>query len=128
MVAKFMYTTFAIIYAVSLIQIIYAGARPYWVSDSIFASVCSNNFSHPSLGLIIMAFILFYLKYCLQQSYVDDHITTNNKNDIIYIFGVFIITFVIQFINYVSGIIFIINIALSTVFLLVFILMCVSFD
>ena len=64
---KLMYVTMAVIYLISLLQLLYGGARPFWASNSILSSSCLRGFSHPSLGLMLSLFVPYYGFYCWKK-------------------------------------------------------------
>jgi len=65
--AKLLYVSMAIIYLVSLLQLFYAGQRPFWNSQDILTSDCLANYSHPNLGLILSLFVPYYFFYCWKK-------------------------------------------------------------
>ena len=64
---KILYTTMAVIYLVSLLQLFYGGERPFWSTESILASGCMNGFSHPYLGFILLVFVPYYTFYSIKK-------------------------------------------------------------
>ena len=62
--SKLLSVTMGVIYVVSLLQLFYGGARPFWTSSEIMSSSCLQNYNHPSLGLILSVFVPGYGYYC----------------------------------------------------------------
>lgn len=117
----------ATIYLISLLQLFYGGARPFWTSDQIMSSSCLQNFNHPSLGLILSVFIPFYAVYCWKKRTGGSVGPTTTTELIFFIVGFVIVAF-IQFLNYFTGSIFLISIALSVVCLLLLAMVLISMN
>jgi hypothetical protein len=117
-----------LIYLVSVIQMFYTGARPYWTSADILSSRCLESYNHPSLGLILIIFVPYYTYYCFKKKSGNVFISPINTKDLtIFIIAVVLILF-IQFMNYFIGTIFIINIAISIVFSALIIMIMISIN
>lgn len=107
--------SFGLIYLISVIQMFYAGPRPFWYSDKVLASSCLSSFNHPSLGFILMIFVPFYTYQCWRKKpnvNVGESIPKKHK-----ILGAALVLFSlgIQFVNYILGTMYLINIAMSVV-------------
>lgn len=112
---KITYITMATIYFISVIQMFYAGARPFWTTSSIFASTCLQSYNHPSLGLVLMTFVPSYSYYCWRKkANTKIGLATPLKHLLIGI-GIGVVTVIVQFLNYFIGTIYIINIVMSLV-------------
>lgn len=114
--AKMLYVTMAIIYLISVLQMFYAGARPFWTTDSVLASSCLESYNHPSLGLILTLFLPFYGYYCFQKKSGKVFVNPVPMRKVTLGIGLVVLIFLVQFVNYFLGTIFLLNIALSTVF------------
>lgn len=125
--SKLLNVTMAVIYAVSLIQLFYGGARPFWTSSDIMSSSCLQNYNHPSLGLILSVFVPGYAYYCWRKRAGIAIGGTSTKELIGYI-AAFVAVFFIQFMNYFTGAIFIISIGLSIVFLFLLAMVLMSMN
>lgn len=115
-----MTATFGIIMIVTFFQLIYRGARPFWTSNGIKSSACLRNYNHPDLGSILLIFLPAYTYYSWGQknkSFVD---SPHNKCNYFGVSAVAALTLLIFFLNYVTGITFIFNICLSSLFTIVF--------
>jgi hypothetical protein len=109
----------AVIYGISLLQLFYGGARPFWTTDQIMSSSCLSNYNHPALGLILSTFVPLYTYYCWKKKKGVAFGITTTTELVLFITAFVLISF-IQFLNYFTGGIFIISIALSVVcFLLI---------
>ena len=64
---KLIYVTLGVIYLVSLVQLFYGGARPFWTTETVLTADCLNNYTHPSLGLVFMVFLPYYAFYCWKK-------------------------------------------------------------
>jgi hypothetical protein len=65
--AKMLYVTMTTVYLISLLQLFYGGARPFWTTNSILSSGCLSGYSHPSLGLVLSLFLPYYGYYCWKK-------------------------------------------------------------
>lgn len=54
---------FIVIYLVSVLQLVYSGPRPFWISERVFAAECMPGFNHPSRGTVIIFFVVAYTYY-----------------------------------------------------------------
>jgi hypothetical protein len=101
--AKVMYVTMALIYLVSVLQMFYAGARPFWADDDVLTSSCQASYNHPSLGLILLLFLPFYIYYCSNKKVGRAFMgTLPQKHLILGSIGLLMILLV-QFFNYFLG-------------------------
>ena len=125
--SKLLSVTMGVIYVVSLLQLFYGGARPFWTSSEIMSSSCLQNYNHPSLGLILSVFVPGYAYYCWKKRSGVAIGGTSTKELIGFIAGFVIVSF-IQFMNYFTGSIFIISIGLSVVFLLLLAMVLMSMN
>ena len=110
---KLTYVTLGFIYVTALLQMLYAGERPFWKTNTILTSACLSTYNHPSNGAILMLFIPFYGYYCWKKK--TDSISFRGKNSVHLALGisVFIFAGIVQFLNYFIGIIYILNIVMS---------------
>lgn len=69
-----------VIYVVSLLQLFYGGARPFWTTSSILSCDCLNNYSHPSSGLVLMLFVPYYFFYCSKKKAGEIFLGNMTKN------------------------------------------------
>ena len=113
--SKLLYTMMIIIYVVSVIQIFYAGPRPFWSSDSILTSSCLPSYSHPHMGLILMLFLPFYGYYSWKKKLNNISLKGSKTKHIFLGVSVFVITAFIQFVNYFTGTVYLINIATGVI-------------
>lgn len=121
--AKVMYVTMAIIYFVSVIQMLYSGARPFWADKGVLSSSCLSSYNHPSLGLILMLFMPFYIYYCAKKKAGRPFIGTIPQKHLILGSAVLLGTLFVNFLNYFLGLMYIINILMSLIFV-VLLFMC----
>lgn len=124
---KLLYVTMGVVYLVSLLQMFYGGARPFWTSSDILSSSCLQNYTHPSLGLILSVFVPCYAYYCWKKRIVGAITSTSNQELVVYIVGFIVVAF-IQFLNYFTGAIFLISVALSVVCLFLLAMVLFSMD
>lgn len=111
--AKIGVVTLAIIQVVTFLQLIYKGSRPAWTSSSIFESWCLQGYGHPNLGCILLVVIPAYTYYCWRNRFKDLIYSYRNKCNVFGILALIFSIFLIQFLNYATGNVFLINIALS---------------
>jgi len=110
---KITYVSMFTIYFISLLQMFYASPRPFWNDSSILSSRCLQSYNHPSLGLILSSFVPCYTYYCYKKKVNEQY-----ERKIWHI--IFIIVFIffvlgVQFLNYLIGTMYIINIVMSLV-------------
>ena len=113
--SKVAYVSLGLIYLVSVIQMFYQGPRPFWYGEKVLTSSCLSAFNHPSLGLILMIFVPMYTYQCWRKkpnSSVGESIPKKHK-----ICAGILVTgsLAIQFVNYLLGTMYLINIAMSLV-------------
>ncbi len=125
---KIIYVSMAVIYVVSLLQLFYGGARPFWTTKSILSCDCLNNYTHPSIGLVLMLFIPYYFFYNTKKK--PGEVFAGNMSIKELIAGVFILIVIgiVQFLNYFTGTIFILNIALSIICFLLLTMIAISIN
>lgn len=111
---KVIFVSLATVYFVSVIQLFYEGARPFWANKEILASCCLQSYNHPSLGLILTTFVPFYSYYSWRTK-VGGHATRTPMAHIIAGITIAVIAFLTQFLDYMTGTMFIINIVMSLV-------------
>jgi hypothetical protein len=121
---KLTYVTMGVIYFVSLLQMFYAGARPFWSTDTILSSGCLSSYNHPALGLILAVFIPYYGLYCWRRK-AGRAMGGKAKGAAV---GVFLAVALVQFVNYFTGSSFLVNIGLSVVVFLLLLMVLVSLD
>lgn len=63
---KVMYLTMIGQYLIGIIQLAYSGPRPYWATAEASSPVCLQAFTHPSRGVYIYFFTLFYSIFCFR--------------------------------------------------------------
>lgn len=116
----------AVIYFTSVIQMFYAGSRPYWANDHILASSCIQSYNHPSIGLILMTFVPYYAYYAWTKK---NNLKIGTKTPLKHILigiGLGVLILVTQFLNYMIGIMYIINIAMSLVISTLFLMIVIA--
>ena len=111
---KLTYLTLGVIYFISVLQMFYAGPRPFWSTDAILSSGCLSSYNHPSLGLILMMFVPGYGYFCWNRRSNNSLRGSNLSRAIIGVL-LFVIVGTIQFINYFSGMMYLINIGMSLI-------------
>lgn len=121
--AKVMYVSMGLIYFVSVLQMLYSGARPFWADKSVLSSSCQSSYNHPSLGIILMLFLPFYIYYSSRKKTGKAFIGTIPQNHLILGIVVLLLTLFINFFNYFLGMMYIINIVMSLIFV-VLLIMC----
>lgn len=121
--AKVLYVTMGLIYFVSILQMLYAGARPFWTDDKVLSSSCQSSYNHPSLGLILMLFLPFYIYYCSRKKVGRAFMGSIPQKHLILGTIIVLVTLFINFLNYFLGMMYIINIVMSIIFV-VLIFMC----
>jgi hypothetical protein len=121
--AKVMYVSMALIYLVSVVQMFYSGARPFWEDNSVLSASCQPSYTHPSLGLILMLILPLYFYYCSKKKIGRAFLGTIPRKDVILGTVVLLVTLLVQFMNYLLGMTYIINITMSLIFV-VLIFMC----
>jgi hypothetical protein len=112
---KILFITMFSIYLVTVIQMLYAGSHPFWSDNRILSSYCLQAYNHPSMGVILMTFIPCYSYYVWTRK---GNLFVKENTPIKHIFagiGLVVLVIVIQFINYMVGLIYLINIAMSLV-------------
>lgn len=125
---KIAYITMGVIYLISLLQMLYGGARPFWTTNSILCSDCLSSYTHPSLGLVISIFLPYYAYYCWKKRSGDIFTGKMSTKSLVMAIGLFVIIGVIQFLNYFTGSVFIINLALSLICVLLLIMIVISIN
>ena len=118
-----MYVTFGLIYLISVLQMLYSGARPFWTNDNVLTSSCQASYNHPSLGLILMLFLPFYIYYCSKKKIGRAFLGTIPQKDLILGSVTLLVILLIQFFNYLLGMLYIVNIVMSCIFFIL-IFMC----
>lgn len=113
-----MYVTMGIIYLVSVLQMLYAGARPFWAEKGVLSSSCLASYNHPSIGLILTLFMPMYIYYCSNKKIGRAFMGTIPKKHLILGSVVLLIILFINFLNYFLGLMYIINIFLSIIFVI----------
>ena len=108
--SKLLYIMMIIIYVVTVIQIFYAGPRPFWSSNDILTSSCLPSYSHPHLGLIMMVFLPCYGYFSWEKKLSNISLKGSKTKHIFLGVLMFVITGVIQFMNYFTGTVYLINI------------------
>ena len=121
--AKVMYVTMGIIYLVSVLQMLYAGSRPFWTDYNVLTSSCQPSYNHPSLGIILMLFLPFYIYYCSKKKVGRAFMGTIPQKHLILGFVILLVTLFINFLIYFLGLMYIINIVMSVIFV-VLLFMC----
>lgn len=127
MSTKLLYVTMGVVYLISLLQMFYGGARPFWTTSDILSSSCLQNYTHPSLGLILSVFVPFYAYYCWKKRAGKVMAANTTTELVLYIVGVILVAF-IQFLNYFTGAVFLISISLSVVCLFLLAMVLFSMD
>ena len=101
--SKVMYASMFIIYIVSVLQMFYSGARPFWMDNSVLTSSCQSSYNHPSLGLILMVFIPFYIYYCSTKKVGRAFLGTIPNKHLILGSVTLLFAIFLQFLNYFFG-------------------------
>ena len=109
--SKLLYIMMIVIYIVSVVQIFYAGPRPFWSSDDILTSYCLPSYAHPHLGLILMLFMPFYGYFSWKKKLSNISLKGSKTKHIALGISLFVITGIVQFMNYFTGAMYLINIA-----------------
>lgn len=123
---KVMMASLGFTQCVTFLQLVYAGARPNWTSNNIFSSHCNSSFSHPDFGCALVVFVPSYTFFCWRERAKQiSHSYTVGCNMFSIVSVIFAII-LIQFINYVTGTAFAINMAMS-VLICLFALTLLSF-
>lgn len=125
---KLTFITMGVIYLVSLLQMLYGGARPFWTTNSILCSDCLNSYTHPSLGIVLSIFLPYYAYYCWKKKSGNIFTGPMSTKSLIIAIILFVVIGVIQFLNYFTGSIFIINMALSVICVLLLIMIVISIN
>ena len=128
MTTKLLYVTMMVIYVVSLLQLFYGGERPFWSTDSIFASGCMNGYSHPYLGFILMMFIPYYGFYCWKKRSGEMFAGSMSTKELVVSIALFVVIGVLQFINYMTGMVYLVNLALSIICFLMLMMIMISIN
>lgn len=123
---KLIYVTMAVIYLISLLQLFYGGARPFWTTNTILSSACLNGYSHPSIGFILSMFVPYYGYYCWKKKSKGIFIGGMSRGELITAIGLFVVIGVIQFINYLTGSVFLLNLAMSVICFLLLMMIVIS--
>lgn len=110
---KITYVSMFTIYFISVLQMFYASPRPFWNDSSILSSRCLQSYNHPSLGLILLTFVPCYTYYCYKKK-GDSEYERKIWHIILMVVFVFIVLG-IEFLNYLMGTMYIINIGMSLV-------------
>jgi len=110
---KITYVSMFTIYLISVLQMFYASPRPFWNDSTILSSRCLQSYNHPSLGLILLTFVPCYAYYCYQKQANKQY---ERKVWHVVLMGVFVFVVLgVQFLNYLIGTMYIINIGMSLV-------------
>lgn len=116
--AKVMYVSMGLIYVVSVLQMFYSGARPFWEDKSVLSSSCQPSYNHPSLGLILMLFLPFYIYYCSSKKVGRAFMGKIPQNHLILGTMILLLTLFVNFLNYFLGMMYLINIVMSIIFVI----------
>ena len=125
---KIIYITMGVIYSISLLQLFYGGARPFWTTNSILSSDCLNNYAHPSLGLVLSIFLPYYIYYCWKKKSGDIFVGKMSTKGLIVSVIMFVIIGMVQFLNYFTGTVFLLNLALSLVAIILLVMIVISIN
>jgi len=125
---KIIYVSMAVIYIVSLLQLFYGGARPFWTTNTILSCDCLNNYTHPSTGLILLLFVPYYLFYNSKKKAGEVFAGSMSLKELFAGIFVLVLIGVIQFLNYFTGTIFLLNIALSIICFLLLAMIAISIN
>jgi hypothetical protein len=115
-----------LIYIISLLQLFYGGARPFWASEDILSSSCLSNYSHPTMGLVLVLFVCYYGYYCWKKKSGNIFLGNMSTKELIVAISIFMMIALVQFVNYFTGTIFLINIALSAICFLLAVMVAIS--
>lgn len=113
----------AVIYLISVLQMLYSGARPFWMEESVLSSSCLSSYNHPSMGMILMLFLPMYIYYCAKKKIGKAFIGTIPQKHLILGTIILLLTLFVNFLNYFLGLMYIINILMSLIFV-VLLFMC----
>lgn len=61
---KLVYITLLAKYGIGTLQLIYGGARPYWMNQQIGSPVCITTYDLPSNDIFLFFLIIFYSIFC----------------------------------------------------------------
>jgi hypothetical protein len=112
---KILYTTLFSLYLVSVLQMLYAGAHPFWMDSRILSSYCLQAYNHPSMGVILMTFIPSYSYYVWTRKSGLKVKRKTPKRHVLVGIGMVCIFVLVQLVNYIVGIIYLMNVAMSLV-------------
>lgn len=118
-----MYPTMLGYYAISVLALIYKQARPFWVSNRIVSFTCQKTYGSPSLMSFILPLMVFYSCYLYSEKSMisfDNQIVVgprrnHRKRTIIRFVGGGVI-FLFLFCFYITGLLFIGQIALGFIY------------
>ena len=126
--AKVMYVTMGLVYLVSVLQMLYSGSRPFWTDMNVMASSCQSSYNHPSLGLMLMLFIPFYIYYCSSKKVGRAFLGTIPQKHLILGSIIFLMALFMSFLNYFLGMMYIVNIVISVIFVILLFMCLVAGD
>jgi hypothetical protein len=121
-----MYVTMGIIYFVSVLQMLYAGARPFWADKAVLSSSCMSSYNHPSIGLILLLFLPFYIYYCSKKKLGRAFLGTIPQSNLIMGSVVVLFALFVSFLNYFLGLMYIVNIIMSLIFVVLLFMLLVT--
>lgn len=103
----------------SLLQMFYGGARPFWADSSVFASSCMSSYDHPSRNVSIIGFFILYAFYCFSHSPQHDEEASEHKFDVrgfLIKLGIGLLFLTVQLVNYLLGEQYIVSMCLGIVY------------
>lgn len=120
--SKLLYSTilsthvcYLVIYLLSLAQLFYAGGRPFWEDDRVFASNCLRSYDHPSRSVTLFSFFICYAFYCFSSDRDQEPRRFDIRGLLIKV-GVAVLFIVVQLLNYLLGEQYLVSMALGIVF------------
>lgn len=100
-------------------QLIYSGARPFWLSERIFASNCLPGFNHPSRGTVLLFFVVAYTYYLFFERKSSKTSTPFEIRDYLIKLTIATALLLVEMVDYVLGLQHLVSIALGFVLFLV---------
>lgn len=104
-----------VVYVVSLLQMFYAEARPFWQDNRVFASSCLTSYDHPSRSTAILCFFICYAFYCFSGEQTEEKKKFDLRGFLIKL-AVAILFITVQLINFLLGEQYLASLALGLVY------------
>lgn len=104
------------IYIASFLQLIYAGPRPFWISENIFSASCLPAFNHPSRGTFLFSFVVAYAYFLFLERSSSRTSVPFNLRDYLIKFSLLIFMLVVELGDFCLGQQHLVSIALGFVY------------